>query len=49
MQQFMLKEHLEIVCSEVGEEMEVFMLLERDEFISGMLRMHAANFSRKWR
>ena len=25
------------------------MLLARDEFISAMLRMHAANSSRKWR
>ena len=37
------------MCSESGEEMEDFMLLARDEFISAMLRMHAANSSRKWR
>ena len=35
------------MCS--GEEMEDFMLLTRDKFISSMLRMHAANSSRKWR
>ena len=47
--QFGLEEHLEIMCSEAGEEMEEFMTLPRDEFISAMLRMHAANSSRKWR
>jgi len=49
MQQFVLEEHLEIMCSEFGEEMEDFMVLARDEYISAMLRMHAANSSRKWR
>jgi len=49
MQQFVLEEHLEIMCSEAGEEMEDFMPLARDEFIAAMLRMHAANSSRKWR
>ena len=49
MQQFVLEEHLEIMCSEAGEEMEVFMLLTRDEFISIMLRMHTVNSSTKWR
>ena len=34
---------LEIMCSDSGEEMEEFILLARDEFISAMLRMHAAN------
>ena len=48
MQQF-VKEHLDIMCSESGEEMKDFMLLARDQFISAMLRMHAADFSRKWR
>ena len=47
--QFVLEEHLEIICSEDGEEMEEFMLLARDEFISAMLRIHAANSRRKWR
>ena len=42
MQQFVLEEHLEIMCSEAGEEMEDFMALARDEFIAAMLRMHAA-------
>jgi len=46
MKQFVLEEHLEIMCS---EEMEDFMVLARDEFISATLRMHAANSSRKWR
>ena len=49
MQQFVLEKHLEIMCSESGEELEEFMLSARDEFISAMLRMHAANSSRKWR
>ena len=45
MQQFVLK----IMCSKAGEEMENFMSFERDELISAMLRMNAANSSRKWR
>ena len=49
MQQFVLEEHLEIMCSEQGEEMEQFMDLARDDFIAAMLRMHVANSSRKWR
>ena len=33
--QFMLEEHLDIMCSESGEEMEEFMALAQDdEFIS---------------
>ena len=39
MQQFVLDEHLEIICSEAGDEMEDFMLLRRDDFIGTMLRM----------
>ena len=35
MQQFVLKAHLEIICSEAGEEMKDFMLLARDEFENG--------------
>jgi len=35
--------------SESGEEMEDFMVLAQDELISAILRMHAANSSRKWR
>ena len=44
-------EHLEIMCSKAGEEMKDFMALTRDEFICKyvMLRIHAANSSRKWR
>ena len=49
MQQFILEERLDILCSEAGEEMEDFMLLASDEFIFAMLCMHAANSSRKWR
>ena len=30
MEQFVLEENLEIMCSEAGEEMEEFMLLTRD-------------------
>ena len=46
MQQFVLKEHLDILCSE--DKIELFMELARDEFTS-MLRIHQANSSRKWR
>jgi len=42
MQQFVQEEHLEIMCSEAGEEMADFVLLGRDDFISAMFRMHAA-------
>ena len=45
----MLEEHLEIMCSEADKEMENFMLLARDDFISAILRMHAANSSGKVR
>ena len=48
-QQLILEEHREIMCSKSGEEMEEFMALTRDDFISATLRMHAANSSRKWR
>ena len=49
MHQFVLEEHLEIMCSEADEEMEEFMLLVRDEFISAMLLMQGANSCRTWR
>jgi hypothetical protein len=49
MQQFVLEEHLEIMCSECGEEIEDFMSLARDEFISAILRIEIADSSRKWR
>jgi len=39
MQQFVLEEHLDIMCSKSGEEMEDFIALALDEFISAMLRM----------
>ena len=45
MQQSVLEEHLKIMCGGSGEEMEEFMLLARDDFISAMLRMYAANSS----
>ena len=49
MLQFVLEEYLDIMCSEAGDEMGDFMiLLARDEFISAMLRMHAADSSQKW-
>ena len=48
MQQFVLEEHLEIMCKS-GEEMEEFMLLAQDDLISAILHTHAANSSRKWR
>ena len=47
MQLIVLEEHLDTMYSETGDEMEEFMLLERDEFIAAML--HAANSSRKWK
>ena len=34
MQQFVLEAHLDIMCCESGEEMEDFMVLARDEFVS---------------
>ena len=43
---FVLEEQLKIMSSKVGEEMEDFMALVRDEFITTMFRMHAANSSR---
>jgi len=42
MQQFVLEKYLNIVSIEVGDEMEVSMLLDRDYFIAAMLRMHAS-------
>ena len=49
MQQFILEEHLDIIVSESGGEIDEVMHLERDDFIGIMLRMHQANSSRKWR
>ena len=49
MQQFVLEEHLEIICTEDDHELEEVMELGRDEFISLMLKIHQANSSRKWR
>jgi len=49
MQQFILEEHLDIIASESGDEIDEVMDLERDGFIGIMLRMHQANSSRKWR
>ena len=47
MHPYVLEKHLEIMCSEACKEMDDFMLLARDEYIYAMLRMHAANSSRK--
>ena len=49
MQQFILEDHLDIIVSESGGEIDEVMHLERDELIRIMLRMHQANSSRKWR
>ena len=49
MQQFVLEEHLDILCSEDGMELDEPMELARDDFITSMLRLHQANSSRKWR
>ena len=48
MQQFILEEHLDIIISESGGEIDEVVHLERDEFIGIMLRMHQAYSSRKW-
>jgi hypothetical protein len=47
MLQFVLQEHLEIICTEDDQELEDVMALGRDEFISLMLKIHLANSSRK--
>ena len=49
MQQFVLEEHLEIICTEDDQEFEEVMELARDEFISLVLKIHQANSNRKWR
>ena len=49
MQQFVLEEHLDILCSEDEIELEELIELARDDFITSMLRIHQANSSRKWR
>ena len=43
MQQFILEEHLDIIVSEIGGEIDDVMHLEREYFIRVMLRMHQAN------
>jgi len=48
-QQFVLEEHMEIICAEDGQELEEVMELGRDEFISLMLKIHQADSSRDWR
>ncbi len=45
MQQFVLEEHMEVLCSEAEMEMEEIMELARDDFITAMLRLHQANSS----
>ena len=49
MQQFILEEHLDIIVSESGGEIDEVMHLEREEFIGITLRRHQANSRRKWR
>ena len=51
MQQFVLEEQFDILCSEAGIEIEELMDSARDEFITSMLRIHQANSRghRKWR
>ena len=39
MQQFVLEEHLDILCSEDGMELEELMDLARDEFITSIHRI----------
>ena len=48
MQQFILEEHLDIIVSESGGEIDEVMHLSRNDFIGMMLRMHQAHSSRKW-
>ena len=49
MKQFVLEEHLNILCSEDEIELEELIELASDELITSMLRIHQANSSRKWR
>jgi len=49
MQQFVLEEHMEVVCSEAEMEMEEIMELPRDDFITAMIKIHQADSSRYWR
>ena len=38
---------MDVLCSEVGMELEEIMELARDDFITSMLRFHQANSSRR--
>ena len=49
MHQFVLEEHLDILCSEDGMELDELMELMRDDFNTSVLRIHQVNSSRKWR
>ena len=49
MQQFVLEEHMDVLCSEAGMELEEIMELARDDFITSMLRLHQDSSSRRWR
>ena len=49
LQNFILEEHLDIIVSESGSEIDELMHLERDDIIGIMQRMHQANSIRKWR
>ena len=48
MQQFVLEENLDILCSEDEIELEELIESARDEIITSMLRIHQANSTRKW-
>ena len=49
MEQFILKEKLEVICDNDDREFEEIVELEKEEFIQVILRLHQANSSRKWR
>ena len=49
MQQFILKEQLEVICDEEGIAWVEVQELAKDEFILVMLRIHQAYSSQKWR
>ena len=46
MQQFVLEEHLKIICTDDDQELEEVMELGRDEFISLILKIHQHNTCR---
>ena len=46
MQQFVLEEHLDILCSEDEIDIEELMELARDEFLMSILTIYQANSCR---